>query len=106
MVDGFDITWAIKFMLFNIMYAGILYLQLQYGSRFFLPNRYRKKVYDGYMHSLLELPEYSQTYCDLCLNSLEDEEMEYTDINQNYSYKRYSKHVFFKLDCNHVFHPN
>ena len=106
MVDGFNLVWAAKFLLINIIYASILHLQIYYGSRFFLPGRYRKKVYDKYVLSLPELSEYSQLYCDVCLNDLNEVEMEYMDINPDYKYKRYSKHVFIKLDCNHVFHPN
>ena len=105
-VDGFDLTWAIKFILLQTIFAFVLSLQNHYGSRFFFPNSWRQRFYDSYTFSLLELKEYSECFCDVWLNNLTDEEMEYIDINTNYKYTHFQRYAFIKLDWGHVFHPN
>ena len=104
-IEGFDSIWVTKFMTCSTLHACILYMQMHYGSRFFMC-KWRERAYDKYTFSLLELTHYRSSYCDVCLNDLDEEEMEYSDLDINYSYKTYQKHMFIKLDCGHVFHPN
>ena len=106
LVEGFDSTWVAKFMTFSILYAGILYMQMHYGSRFFFPSACRKRAYEQYNHSLFEERQYRNHHCGVCLNDLEEEEMEYADSNRNYNYTKYDRDIFIKLDCDHTFHPN
>ena len=104
-IKGFDSIWVIKFMTLSTMHAIILYMQMHYGSSFFF-HKYRERTYDKHTFSLCELTEYRFRYCDVCLNDLDDEEMQYQDADKNYNYRRLERDQFIKLDCGHVFHPN
>ena len=104
-IEGFDSIWVTKFMTYSTLHACILYMQMHYGSRFFMC-KWRERTYDKHTYSLFKLTEYRSSYCEVCLNDLDDKEMEYEDVDSNYNYRKLNRDKFIKLDCGHVFHPN
>lgn len=100
--DGFDTTWAWRFIL-----IGFLLLQNLHGARFFLPRSLRSKVYDLYKKKVS--PEGSAELgltCNLCLNRLDDVELEFKDTNDSSSYDDYEIGEYYETPWGHRFHPH
>ena len=70
-----------------ILQIYILYFQSKKGSRFFLPKKYRNKVFDFYKtkEEIIKLyPDLKNIECVICLNPLLIEEIDnYSNINLN-----------------------
>ena len=44
--------------------------------------------------------------CDLCLNPLDEPELEYADSTSDYKWQKFDLGVYFEVNCKHKFHPN
>ena len=66
------ISW-IQLYAFHLFWIIILYLQSKYGSRFFLPKKWRRKVYEEYLHSVYDSSTYiSILQWQLCTNLIQE----------------------------------
>ena len=51
-VDGYGLDLTAKMAVAHSVPIFILFLQKKYGSRFFLPNRFRSMVFDQFLKSV------------------------------------------------------
>ena len=104
--DGYNHTWLIIYLMFQSVQIIILSLQWKLGTLFFLPNKWRRKLYDKYTKQLIQ-NEYSCNFiCNFCTNSLIDPSLKYNEKDISFAYSRFEKWIYFELPWSHRFHPS
>mmetsp|Transcript_28517 Transcript_28517/g.25244 ORF Transcript_28517/g.25244 Transcript_28517/m.25244 type:complete len:141 (+) Transcript_28517:228-650(+) len=105
-IDGYTNNLLLVYVVIQILFISILTFQYFKGSRFMFPQKYRTMVYDQYKCRIKNILKEKEEICNLCLNTLIEPELEYRDIDQNYKYIRFDEGVYYKIPCQHQFHPN
>lgn len=104
-ISGYDLTWVIAYAITQAIIVIIQTLQILFGSRFFLPLRFRVMEFDKYQeHISQSLSINSVGSCNFWTNDLSEPELEYPSSNP--MFKRYNSNIYLQPDWGHKFHPN
>lgn len=105
-IDGFDAQWLFTFVMLQTTILFVITLQLRFGSRFFLPSRFRTTIYDRFRWSLRDSKVLeNDDECNLCMNALYEPALEYSDSVNTSVYHSVEQETYYVLPWNHKFHP-
>ena len=105
--NGYNLSLLYITIIVNLSAIMILEIQEQLGSRFFLPRKYRKRLFDHFIKRLdMNNPQASSEYWRICMNSLDEPELEYSDSDPSYKWTQFEIGVYFESPWEHRFHPN
>ena len=97
-IDGFDAQWLFTFVMLQTTILFVITLQLRFGSRFFLPPRFRTTVYDRFRWSLRDSKVLeNDDECNLCMNALYEPALEYSDSVNTSVYHSVEQETYYVL---------
>ena len=105
----FSMNFYFKWTAYHSIQIIFLSLQYFYGSLFFLPQKYRRRVYDKFIKKLNSSNVNRNGNVDqwpLWLNSLDETELSYSDDLPGYKWIEGSNKKFIQTPWNHKFHVN
>ena len=106
-VEGFGLDLMVKVFLVHLITIAVLCVQHYYGSLFFLPQRFRKRLLDTYLKQIeIKDQQNKHEYWRIWMNRLDEPELEYSDSDSTYKWRKFEIGIYFETACKHTFHPN
>ena len=102
----FNLSYVLVLLTIHFAFIALLVIQAISGSRFFLPDNMRTRVYEKMIRKIEASSSENTLCCQLCTNLLDQPELEYADNDFEYKRVYLPLGYYIQTDCLHIFHPN
>lgn len=101
--NNYNMSYVLTLFIVHLIQIWILQLQNKKGSHFWLPSKWKPRVYQKYLKKCTDLEE--NLVCEIWTNKLNEPELDYI-AEQNLNYIKMEIGTYIELPWNHKFHFN